>query len=73
MNHDRQLGRARQLHLPEEDLLLQLARRVIVEVIEPDFTPGDDLGPLRQLLELLKVGICGQLGFMRMNADGRVE
>ena len=30
----------------EEDLLLHVARRVIVEVIQPDFAPGNDLGSL---------------------------
>ena len=73
MNHDRQLGRARQFHLPQEDLLLQFARRVIVEIVQPDFAPGNDLGPFRQLFEFLKVGVGGQLGFMRMDADGGVD
>ena len=70
MDHDRQFGRARQFHLPQEYLLLQFARRVIVKVVQPDFAPGDDLGPSCQLFKLLKVGIGGQLGFMGMNADG---
>ncbi len=73
MDHDRQPGRTRQLHLPEEYLLLQLARRVIVEVVRADFAPGNDLGALCQLLQFLKVGIGGELGFVGMNADGGVE
>ena len=54
MNHDRQLGRPCQFHLPQEDLLLQLARRMIVKVIEPDFAPGYDPGSFSQLLQFLK-------------------
>ncbi len=71
MNHDGQFGRPRQLHLSEKYLLLQLARRVIVEVVQADFAPGDDLGPLRQLLEFLKVGVRGQFCLVRMDSDGR--
>ena len=69
MNHDRQFGRTRQFHLLQKYLLLQFAGRVIVKVVEPDLPPGNDLGPPCQLFKLLEVGIRGQLGFMRMNAD----
>ena len=64
MDHDRQLGRARQFHLPQEYLLLQLARRMVVEIIEADLAPGNHLGPFRQLFQLLKIGVRGQLGLM---------
>ena len=73
MDHDRQPGCTRQFHLPEEYLLLQLAGRVIVVVVESDFSPGNDLGALCQLLQFLKIGIGGELGFVGMNADGGVN
>ena len=67
------LAALRQFHLPEKDLLLQFARGMIVEVVQSDFTPGNDLGSLRQLFQFLKIGIGGQLGFMGMNTDGGIE
>src|ERR1700745_1324813 len=45
VDHDRQLGRARQFHLFKKDKLLYLSRRMIVVVIQSDLAPGDDLGP----------------------------
>ena len=73
MDHDRQLGCACQLHLPQENLLLQVARRVIVKIVQPNFAPGNDLGPPCQLFKFLKVGIGRQFGFVRMDTDSGLD
>src|SRR5208282_2442594 len=44
MNDDGQLRRSCQLHLLPEDRLLYFTRRVIVEIVEADLSPGDYLG-----------------------------
>jgi hypothetical protein len=43
---------------------------MIVKVVQPDLTPGDDLRASGQLRKFLKVGVSGQLGLMRMDPDG---
>ena len=73
MNHNRQLGRARQFHLLQKDALLHLARRMIVEIIQPDFTPRNYLRPFGQLFEFDEIRLGSQLRLMRMNADSRVN
>src|ERR1700757_342559 len=72
MNHDGKLGRAGQLNLPQKYRLLRLSRRMVVVIVESDFTPGDDLWVPRQLFHL-GVGMVGsEPGLVGMNADGRV-
>ena len=73
VNDDGQLGGLCHLHLLNEDALLHVAWRVIVEVVESDLAPGDDLGIARQTFEFVEVRWRGELGFMRMNADRRVD
>ena len=64
----------RQLHLPDEDLLLHVARRVIVVVVEPDLSPGNDLGSLAPSRAIRsKACLISQLRFMRMDPDRRVD
>src|SRR5208283_3566711 len=46
---------------------------MVVEIIQPNLTPGNDLGSLCQLCHLLEIGIAGKLGLVRMNSDGRVN
>src|SRR5258706_287236 len=70
MDHDWLLRRSRKLYLAQEDLLLRLARRVIVKIVEPDLAPGNHLGMARKLLQLhIRFFRC-ILRFVRMNADG---
>ena len=57
MNDDGQPGRARDFHLPDEDALLDIARRVIVVIIQADLTPRDHVFTLRQTVEFVKVGV----------------
>ena len=52
MNHDRQLRGPCQIHLIHENLLLHVARRVIVMVVEPYLADRHDLGRLRQRAQL---------------------
>ena len=49
MDDDGQLGRVREFHLLAKDALLNVARGVIVEIIEANFAPGNDFGMLREL------------------------
>ena len=73
VNHDGQLRRRRQFHLPYEDFFLHVPRRVIVKIIQPDLAPGDHLRMLRQAFHVLIGGFIRQPGFMGMNADRRVD
>ena len=47
MDDERQAREPRRLDMPAEDLLLPLARAVLIEVIEPGLADADDLGMLR--------------------------
>ena len=69
VDDDRQLGCTRQFHLFEKDCFLDVAWRVIVEVVETDFAPRDDLRMARPLLEAGVSGVVRQIRLMRMNAD----
>src|SRR3954447_10539863 len=73
MNDDGQLGRTRHLHLPNENALLNIARRMIVKIVEPNLPPRNHLRIARELLEFRKVRLSCQLGFMWMNTNGRVD
>ena len=48
MDDDGQFRGACERHLVAEDLLLHFARRVIVEIVEADFAPGDYFRMLRE-------------------------
>src|SRR5262249_32324762 len=61
------------LHLADEDVLLRVAGRVVVIIIEADLSPGYYFGPARKLLKLREIGILGALRFVRVNANGGVE
>ncbi len=63
----------RQFHLPHENFLLHVARRMIVEIVQPDLAPGDYLGMLRQSLHVLICGFIRQPGLVRMDAERCVD
>src|ERR1700720_3775489 len=42
---------------------------MIVKVVQPNLTPGNDLRAPRQLLKFLKVGVRSQFSFVRMDPD----
>ena len=46
---------------------------MVVEIVEADLAPGNDLRVFRQPLQLVEVFLPGQLRFVRMNADGGVH
>ena len=52
---------------------MQFAWRVIVKIIEADFAPGDDFGMLREAGEFVQMLRCDFFGFVRMNANARVN
>ena len=64
---------ARQLELFGEDALLNVARRMVVVIIETDFPPGKEFGALRQIAEFVVMCRCGELGFMRVNSGGGIN
>src|SRR5438876_3559456 len=65
--------RPRTLQLFKKNSLLNVARRVVVEIIETDFSPGNHLGRSCELTEFLEIRIGRQLRFVRMNTDGGVN
>ena len=73
MNDDRQLSRARQFHLLQEDSLLDLSRRMIIKIVEADFSPGDDFGMARPLLQVCICCAISKPCLVRMNADTRPD
>jgi hypothetical protein len=46
---------------------------MIVEVVQADLAPGDDFRVAGEHLHAVKRGLVGKLGFMGMDADGRVN
>ena len=73
MNHDRQLRSPRLPKLPAKHLLLHIARRMIVVIIEAHFAPRDHSRMLRQLVELLEMFLSRKFRFVRMNSHRRVN
>src|SRR2546427_11285180 len=73
MDYNRQPRRPRTLQLFKKNLLLNVTRRVVVEIIEADFSPGNHLGPSCELTEFLKIRIGRQLRFVGMDTDGGVN
>ena len=53
----------------QEDALLNVARRVVVKVIQADLAPGDDPGMAGPLFQTRVGGVVGEVGFVRMDAD----
>src|SRR4051812_40674866 len=69
MNHNGELRRDRELHLRDEYLALHIARRMVVEVVEADFSPRNHALVLRQLLHALEIGFGREARFVRMHAE----
>ncbi len=62
-----------ELELLAEDALLHLSRRVVVMVVESDFSDGDDLRVMGEALHEFEVGGGEQARFVRVDADGGVD
>src|SRR5438132_2705576 len=73
VDHNRQPRRPRTLQLFKKNLLLNVTRRVVVEIIEADFSPGNHLGCSCELTEFLEIRIGRQLRFVGMDTDGGVN
>ena len=73
VNRDRELTHTRHSQLISESLALHIARRIVVVIVQTDLTPGDYLWVLREILELRVQLIVEQSGFVRVNADCRVD
>src|SRR5579859_6606486 len=46
---------------------------MVVEIIQANFAPGDDLGFPGQLFKFGECALISQLGFMGMDTDGGVD
>ena len=73
MNHNRQLRGRRQFHLPRENFFLHIARGMIVEIIQPNLAPSNDLGMHCEALHVPIGGVIREPGFVRMYAESRVN
>ena len=73
VDHNRQLGSSSQFHLPNENFPLRVAGRMVVVIIESDFSPGNNLGMSRQALHFGVRVIGSQPCLVRMNPDRRVH
>src|SRR5213593_3927268 len=74
MNHDRQLARSRQPQLSSKYFALYLARRMIVMIIKPDFSPGDYAFALfNQIEKQFFSRVIEEFCVVRMNADSNVD
>ncbi len=73
MDDDGEFGGVGELHLLAEDAFLDVARGVIVEIVEADFAPGDDFGMLGKFGESFEMRRGDFLGLMGMDADRGVD
>src|ERR1700740_1796062 len=48
-------------------------RRVVVEIIEADFAPSDDLGMLREAGEFVEMPLRNFFGFVRVDANAGID
>ncbi len=73
MDDDGQLRGVRQFHLFAKNALLHVTGRVVVEIVQSDFAPGDHLGVICQLRQRLQMRWGDLFGFVRMNADSGID
>jgi hypothetical protein len=73
MNDDGEIDFASKHKLAAKDILLNIARRVIVEIVEADFAPGEDAGVFREAGEFGEPIFSGEFGFVGMDADRGVD
>ena len=70
VDDDRKAQLAGQAHLLAEALALELARGVVVVVVQPDLAVGDDAFGFRQYPQLVVPAVLDVFHFMRVNPDG---
>jgi hypothetical protein len=73
MNDDRLLRTPRQRHLVAENTCLHFAGRMIVVIVESDFSPGDDFPMLSQPFQFFQVLRCDFFRLVGMNANRGVN
>src|SRR5262245_46492148 len=74
MNYDGQIQRASDLKLPPEYSALHVAWRMVIVIVEADFTPSDHARTLLcQISQSLFRRAVKQFRVVRMNADGAVN
>ena len=73
VNDDGELGGVGEFHLLAEDTFLEVARGMVVEIIETDFAPGDDFGMLREAGKCVQMGQGDLPSFVGMDADRGVN
>src|ERR1700736_233226 len=72
VDDDGEFGVAGECHLVAEYLMLDVARGVIVKIIQSNFAPGDYFRMFCKLSEFFEVLRCDLLRFVRMDSDGGV-
>src|SRR5438445_12436081 len=73
MNDDGFLRAPRESHLVAENTRLRFARRMIVVIVESDFSPRDDFRMLSQPRQFFQVLRCDFLRLVWMNANRGVN
>ena len=73
VNDDGELSGVGELHLRAKNGGLHVAWGVVVKIIEANFAPGDDFGMLREASEFVQMLRCDFFGFVRVNANARVN
>ena len=73
VDEDGELDGGGQRELPAEDLLLHVARGMVVVVVEADFADGDDARMLGEALHAVEVGGGEQARLVGVDADGSVN
>ena len=66
-------ARRGQVELFDEDALLNVARRMVVVIVEADLADGQEFGVLGQSGKLFVMRWRGELGFVRVNSGGGVD
>jgi len=72
VDDDGEFGVAGECHLVAEYLVLDVARGVIVKIIQSNFAPGDYFRMFCKFSEFFEVLRCDLLRFVRMDSDGGV-
>src|SRR5260370_33515087 len=74
MNHQRQLDRTSQTHMPAEHFTLQLSGRIVIMIVEPNFSPANHARALLdEVEELLFRGRIKESGIVWMHTHGCID
>src|ERR1051326_4557779 len=73
VDDDRELRSARRFHLTDEDLLLAVARGMVVEIVQANFSPSDDLFVSGKLFQFGEGCVVREFGLVGVDANGSVH